>query len=109
MTGKKVIVLEFDLSDPTLSKKLGVTAEKGLSNYLMGEVTKDEIIIKAADHENMYIIPAGTLPDNPSELITSEKVPELLDYLAGELARGGWRLKAIHRLIVAQKQVGDSQ
>jgi capsular exopolysaccharide synthesis family protein len=82
MAGKKVIVLEFDLSDPTLSEKLEVTADKGIADYLQGNVTKKEdIILQTAVNENLYIMPAGKLPDNPSELIMSDKVPELLDSL----------------------------
>jgi capsular exopolysaccharide synthesis family protein len=82
MTGKKVILLEFDLSDPTLCTKLGISADKGLANYLQGEVRMDEIIMQTSINPNLYVIPAGTLPDNPSELITSEKVPELLNHLS---------------------------
>ncbi len=84
MTGKKVVVLEFDLSNPTLSDKLSITTSegKGLADYIKGTVRKDEIVMQTEVQENLYIIPAGTLPDNPSELITSEKVPELINYLS---------------------------
>ncbi len=82
MTGKKVVVLEFDLSNPALSEKLGMAPEKGLAEYLNGDARKDEIVIQTGVHENLFLAPAGKLPENPSELITSEKVPELLNYLS---------------------------
>jgi capsular exopolysaccharide synthesis family protein len=84
LTGKKVVVIEFDLSEPTLSKKLNVTTiDKGLTDYLRDdEVSPEEIIYKAEVEENLYIIPAGDLPENPSEIIMSERVPELLEYLS---------------------------
>jgi capsular exopolysaccharide synthesis family protein len=82
MTGKKVVVLEFDLSDPTLSKKLNIEGGVGLSEYLNGEVRKDEIVQTTSLNENLFIIPSGALPDNPSELITSDRVPELINYLS---------------------------
>ena len=82
MTGKKVLVIEFDLSDPTLGEKLGVVAGKGLADYLKGEIKREEIIQQTGVHENLFIAPAGKLPDNPSELIMSEKVPELLNYFS---------------------------
>jgi len=84
LAGKKVVVLEFDLSDPTLSDKLNVgNINKGLTDYLTGEAEPDEIIQRTSVHENLFIMPAGWLPENPSELIMSEKVPQLLKYLSG--------------------------
>ena len=74
-------MLEFDLSDPTLSEKLNVSAKKGLTGYLTGQAEPEEIIFRTSVQENLFIIPAGGLPENPSELIMSEKVPELLQYL----------------------------
>jgi tyrosine-protein kinase Etk/Wzc len=83
LAGKKVVVLEFDLSDPTLCDKLNVTEiDKGLTDYLTGETKPEEIIKPTAVHENLFVIPAGWLPENPSELIMSEKVPKLFTYLS---------------------------
>jgi capsular exopolysaccharide synthesis family protein len=84
LAGKKVVVLEFDLSDPTLCDKLNVTTiNKGLTDYLTGEAEAADIIQPTSVHENLSVIPAGWLPENPSELIMSEKVPALLKYLSG--------------------------
>ncbi len=83
MAGKKVVVMEFDLSNPTLIDKLNVTSvNKGLTDYLLGEADADEIIQRTPVNDNLFIVPAGWLPENPSELIMSEKVPELLSYLS---------------------------
>jgi capsular exopolysaccharide synthesis family protein len=83
MTGKKVVAVEFDLSDPTLSDKLKVTeVKKGLTDFLTGQAESSEIIYKAPVQENLYVVAAGWLPENPSELILSEKVPELMKYLS---------------------------
>lgn len=83
MAGKKVIVLEFDLSEPTLCLKLNFTnVNKGITDYLNGEAEPEEVIRRTQINENLFIMPAGTnLPDNPSELIMNDKVPELLQYL----------------------------
>lgn len=83
MTGKKVAAVEFDLSDPTLSDKLKVTeVNKGLTDFLTGQTDFNEIIYKSPVQENLYVVAAGWLPENPSELILSEKVPELMKYLS---------------------------
>jgi len=84
LAGKKVVVLEFDLSDPTLCDKLNVTEiDRGLTDYLTGDTKPEEIIKSTTVHENLFVIPAGWLPENPSELIMSEKVPRLFTYLSG--------------------------
>ncbi len=82
LTGKKVVVLEFDLSDPTLSEKLEMSAEKGLSDYLNNEAEPEEIIRRTTVNNNLFIIPAGKLPENPSELILSPRAAELMKYLS---------------------------
>jgi capsular exopolysaccharide synthesis family protein len=83
LAGKKVVVIEFDLSDPTLCDKLNVVEiNKGLTDYLTSDVKPEEIILPTSVHENLFVVPAGWLPENPSELIMSEKVPELLKYLS---------------------------
>lgn len=81
MVDKKVIVLEFDLSNPTLTDKLSTTVNKGLTDYLKGEAEPEEVIRRSAVNENLFVMPAGNLPDNPSELIMSERVRDLMDYL----------------------------
>jgi capsular exopolysaccharide synthesis family protein len=81
MTGKKVILLELDLANPSLSDKLKVKYEQGVSNYLWGECEPEEIIKRSAENANLFFLPAGPLPDNPSELLMSEKLKDLLDYL----------------------------
>lgn len=81
LAGKKVILLEFDLINPSLSKKLYVNEENGISNYLLGEMELDEIIKKSKVHENLFVIPSGPLTDNPSELLLNEKVEDMLNTL----------------------------
>jgi tyrosine-protein kinase Etk/Wzc len=81
MAGKRVVVLEFDLSDPTLSDKLGIITNKGLSDYLVGKAEVKDILRQTDVHENLFIIPSGPLPDNPSDLIVSNRVGELMDHI----------------------------
>jgi len=80
LTGKKVVLLDFDLRRPSVSKNLGIHSKKGVSNYLIGQVTLDEIIVTHPDY-GFDVIPAGTLPPNPSELIKNKKTKDLISYL----------------------------
>jgi len=79
MAGKKVILLELDLINPTLATKLHINEENGASNYLVGEKELDEVILKTRVHENLYLLPSGPLPENPSELLLNPKVERMLD------------------------------
>jgi capsular exopolysaccharide synthesis family protein len=81
MTGKKVILLELDLANPSLSEKLKVDYDKGASNYLSGECEPEEIIKRTTVNNNLFFLPAGPVPENPSELLMNERLKDLLQYL----------------------------
>ena len=83
LTGKKVILVEFDLANPSLSKKLDVSYDKGASNYLWEECEPEEVIKRTSIHNNLFFLPAGPLPDNPTELLMSNRVKNLISYLDG--------------------------
>ena len=68
LTGKKVALLELDLRKPKLSKQLGIKRDPGISNYLIGKCALEEII-KPTEHKNLFLITAGPIPPNPTELI----------------------------------------
>ncbi|MEO9209769.1 MAG: polysaccharide biosynthesis tyrosine autokinase [Ginsengibacter sp.] len=81
LTGSKVVLLEFDLRKPKISKELGINRNPGLSTYLIGKASENEIIKPHPSISNFYIIPSGPIPPNPSELIIGQKLNELLSYL----------------------------
>jgi tyrosine-protein kinase Etk/Wzc len=78
MTGKKVVIVEADMSNPSLSENFQVNSEKGLSTYLTGQHEPEEIIKRTEVNSNLFVIPAGALPPNPSELITNGRMDDLL-------------------------------
>jgi len=81
LTGAKVVLLEFDLRKPKISKPLGIKREPGLTNYLIGNATATDIIQVHPGIANFHIIASGPVPPNPAELIGSAKMKELMDYL----------------------------
>lgn len=81
MTGKRVVLLDFDLNRPTLSTKLNIHMDKGITEYLKGEATLDEIITPTSMNNNLYFIAPGNLPESPSELLTNGVSAQLLDEL----------------------------
>ncbi len=80
LTGKKVALLEMDLRKPKLSKYLGINRDPGISNYLINKTTIDEII-KTTPYPNLFVVSAGPIPPNPTELIGSSKFIEMMDLL----------------------------
>ncbi len=78
LTDKKVALLELDLRKPRLSNLLDVSRDPGISNYLVGKIPI-EGIIKETVIKNLFIISAGAIPPNPSELILSGKFKEMIE------------------------------
>lgn len=82
LTGKKVVLLELDLSSPSLCHKLDFhPTGYGLSDYLTGIAEPEEIIKRTTVNQNLFIMAAGRLPSNPSELIVSDRLGTLISYL----------------------------
>ena len=77
---KKVILIAADLRKSKLHKAFGSTNKIGLSSYLSGQETLENVIIHD-DLHNIDFIPSGPVPPNPSELLHTEKMKELLDIL----------------------------
>lgn len=80
MAKYKTIVLNFDLRKPSLHKFFDVNNDKGLSGFLSGKNTMDEIIIPT-EFANLDIIPSGPIHKEPSELILSKELPLLIEKL----------------------------
>ncbi|WP_338875987.1 polysaccharide biosynthesis tyrosine autokinase [Spirosoma sp. SC4-14] len=81
LVGRTTVILEMDMRKPKLHQSLHMENKAGLSNYLIGEVGLDEIIQPVSGHDNYFIITAGPLPPNPSELLSSPHLSQLLDEL----------------------------
>ena len=81
LTDKKVVLLELDLRKPNVSHLFNVSREVGLTNYFIGNKDADHIIKRTDVSPNLFVIPSGAIPPNPSELILNGKLEELLQYL----------------------------
>lgn len=77
-TGKKVILLECDMRLPVLAKKIGIEAEPGLSDFIVGLCKSEGAIKKSLIHENLDVIPAGSIPPNPSELLGTKRFKNII-------------------------------
>ncbi|QHS63111.1 GumC family protein [Chitinophaga agri] len=79
LTKKKVVLLEFDLRKPKVSKILNVPHHPGISNYLVGHSSLSDILKQPIENnEYMYLLSAGVIPPNPTELILNGRLEHLL-------------------------------
>ena len=81
LANKKTVILELDLRKPKISRSFGLFDKKGISDYIIGDVSKEELPVLVQNTNNLYIVPAGPIPPNPSELLLDEKINELFNYL----------------------------
>lgn len=76
--GVRVLLIDGDLRRPSVHKTLGMGPRSGLSNVLTGSVTLDHAIARSPILSNLFILPAGTPPPNPAELLASANMRDLL-------------------------------
>ena len=76
---KRVLIIDFDLHKPRLAKAMEVDNSKGVSSYLAG-IHSIEQIIQKSQIQYLDIIPSGPVPPNASELILRNEISSILDY-----------------------------
>lgn len=79
----KVIIVECDLRRPHVHLALNLTPSPGLANCLNGECDLDDII-KPTHLDNLFAICYGAIPPNPSELLSSESMKQMVKELEGK-------------------------
>lgn len=83
--GNKVLVVDCDMRRGRQHKIFNVENEKGLSNLLIDDVQKKhKKYIQKTEIENLFVLPMGIVPPNPSELLGSEKNKQLVQLLEEE-------------------------
>jgi capsular exopolysaccharide synthesis family protein len=81
LTGKKTVLLEFDIRKPKVLSGLNMQKGAGISNYLLGKAELKDLIVPAPDYENFFILPCGPIPPNPSEILLDTKISEMFVWL----------------------------
>lgn len=76
-----VLLIDCDLRLGRLHKIFGLSNEKGLSNLIVGKDLNCKNYLQETKINNLYVLSRGTLVPNPSELLNSEKMRNLVDFL----------------------------
>ncbi len=74
---KKVLIIDCDMRRPRMHSLFGISNTYGLSNYLTGD--KEQPLVQNISEEHLCLIPSGSIPPNPSELLSASGMKQLLD------------------------------
>lgn len=77
--GKKTLLIDSDMRNPTLHRLFSIPVKNGLSEILAG--LTDSITVSKTEIENLSLLTAGKIPPNPSELLASERTDKLLAFV----------------------------
>lgn len=75
--GKRVVLIDGDLRNPSMHRIVGVDNEAGMSNLLAGVSSLDQVV-QPTSEPNLGIIPSGPLPPNPAELWGGDRLRKIL-------------------------------
>jgi capsular exopolysaccharide synthesis family protein len=74
----RVLIVDADLRKPRLHRLLKIRNVSGLTSYLTGKISLNEVINKTFV-ENLWLIPSGPIPPNPAELLNSKKMKDMME------------------------------
>ena len=80
---KKVLLIDADLRNPSISKMFDTSNTQGLMDTLLGKRNIQDCV-KKTKQENLYILTGGTIPPNPAEVLSSKKMSEFIESIKDE-------------------------
>ncbi|MEZ5347054.1 MAG: polysaccharide biosynthesis tyrosine autokinase [Pyrinomonadaceae bacterium] len=80
----EVVIIDCDLRRPRLHSHFGMNNTHGLTNYLSGDKNTENLLQPCPDLPNLKIISSGPIPPNPAELLSSNEMKNLLQFLKGK-------------------------
>ena len=83
-SGVEVVLIDCDLRRPRLHKYFGVANVHGLTSYLSGDKNPESLIQQCPGLPNLKVITSGPIPPNPAELLSSNEMKNLVQFLKGD-------------------------
>lgn len=81
-SGKAVVLVDGDLRRSTVAKTMGLPGGAGLSDVLSGRAELTDVLQRVPHADNLFVLAAGSVPPNPSEVLGSDRMKLLLADLA---------------------------
>lgn len=85
-SGNKVVLLDCDMRRPRVNKLFGISRNRGMTNLLV-EKTDLKLTVFNTSIPNLHVIPSGPIPPNPSEILGSRRMEELIEVLRKNFTR----------------------
>ena len=76
--GKKTLLIDTDLRRPVVHKVMDLDKEPGITNYLAENIGDFNELVKPTDIKNLFAVTSGIIPPNPSELLGSQRMADLI-------------------------------
>lgn len=83
LSEKKILLVDADLHKPTLHYYLNINSSEGLADLLQRDIPIDSVL-KETKISNLTFLPAGSLPDNPSDVLASSRMEGLIQKLKSQ-------------------------
>lgn len=77
-----VFLVDADLRRPTVAKSFGLIEEVGVTDVVIGRAKVEDVIQSVDGYPNLYVLAAGRIPPNPSEILSSDAFTQMIDQLA---------------------------
>ena len=81
LTGKRTVIMEMDIRKPKVVANLELKKQAGITNYIVGSITLEKMIVPVPGVENLFVIPCGPLPPDPAEMLLDPKLKELFEHV----------------------------
>ncbi|HEX9959706.1 MAG TPA: polysaccharide biosynthesis tyrosine autokinase, partial [Pyrinomonadaceae bacterium] len=81
--GVDVVLMDCDLRRPRLHQHFSLSNTSGLTNYLSGERNTENLLKSYPGLPNLKVVTSGPIPPNPAELLSSNEMKNLLQFLRG--------------------------
>lgn len=78
LNDKSILLIDADTRKGAVARYLGIKRKPGLSDVLQGKVTEDSVLINPNGIGNFVIMPSGRAPKNPSELLNSKRMAQII-------------------------------
>jgi capsular exopolysaccharide synthesis family protein len=78
LSGKKTVIMEFDIRKPKIISGLDLKRKSGITNYIIGKAGIEDLLVKVDGIDDLYVIPCGPIPPNPAELLLDKRLDELM-------------------------------
>jgi len=83
MSGMSIMLIDFNLRRPSLHNFFDVPNDKGLTNVLTEEIELKEVVVHTG-LEGLYLLPSGQIPPDPSKLVESRRLKDIINKLKEE-------------------------